>query len=58
MEPIWQPSADRIAQSEMMAFIAEVNRRWNKNIVDYAGLHQFSVDEPERFWTAVWISAE
>ncbi len=54
MEPIWQPSADRIAQSEMVAFIAEVNRRWNKNIIDYAGLHQFSVDEPERFWTAVW----
>ena len=54
MKPIWEPSADRIAQSEMAAFIAEVNRRWNKNIVDYTELHRFSVREPERFWTAVW----
>lgn len=54
MKPIWEPSADRIAQSEMAAFIAEVNRRWNENIVDYTELHRFSVREPERFWTAVW----
>ncbi len=54
MRPIWEPSAERIAQSEMMAFIAAVNRRWGKDITDYPGLHRFSVDEPERFWTAVW----
>ena len=54
MQPIWEPSAERIAQSEMTAFIADVNRRWGSQIVDYASLHRFSVDEPERFWTAVW----
>jgi acetoacetyl-CoA synthetase len=54
MKPIWQPSPERIAQSEMTSFIGEVNARWNKNIVDYAGLHRFSVDEPELFWTAIW----
>ncbi len=54
IQPIWTPSAARIAQSETTAFIAEVNQRWDKGIVDYAGLHRFSVDEPERFWTAVW----
>lgn len=54
MQPIWQPSAERIADSEMTAFIAEVNRRWNKGIRSYADLHRFSVDEPERFWIAVW----
>ena len=54
MQPIWEPSAERIAQSEMTAFIAEVNRRWDSQIADYPSLHRFSVDEPERFWTAVW----
>src|SRR5688572_5430284 len=54
MQPIWRPTPRRIAQSEMMAFIAETNRRWGRNISDYQGLHQFSVDEPELFWSAVW----
>ncbi len=54
MQPIWRPTPGRIAQSEMMAFIAETNRRWGRNISDYQGLHQFSVGEPELFWSAVW----
>jgi acetoacetyl-CoA synthetase len=54
MNPIWEPSAERAAQTGMAAFIAEVNRRWGREIADYAGLHRFSVDEPELFWTAVW----
>jgi acetoacetyl-CoA synthetase len=54
MQPVWEPSEERVAQSEMAAFIAEVNRRWKKDLIDYADLHRFSVDEPERFWIAVW----
>ena len=38
----------------MKAFIVETNRRCDRNIADYAGLHRFSVDEPERFWLTVW----
>jgi acetoacetyl-CoA synthetase len=54
MQPIWRPSPERIAQSEITAFIREVNRRWNKQITSYADLHRFSVEEAERFWIAVW----
>src|SRR5688572_5410709 len=54
MQPIWRPTPGRIAQSEMMAFVAETNRRWGRNISDYQGLHQFSVGEPELLWSAVW----
>ncbi|MGE5534580.1 MAG: AMP-binding protein [Acidobacteriota bacterium] len=54
MQPIWQPSSERIAQSEITAFIQEVNRRWNKKIADYADLHRFSVEEAEQFWITVW----
>jgi acetoacetyl-CoA synthetase len=54
MRPIWQPSAERIARAEMTAFIVEVNRRWGLAIADYAGLHRFSVEEPDRFWSAIW----
>ena len=54
MQPIWRPTPGRIARSEMMAFIDDTNRRWGRNISDYEGLHRFSVDEPELFWSAVW----
>ncbi|HVO87134.1 MAG TPA: acetoacetate--CoA ligase [Casimicrobiaceae bacterium] len=57
-DPIWTPSAERIAAANLTAFIAQVNRRWNRSIGSYAELHRFSVDEPERFWLAVWDYCE
>ena len=53
-QPIWEPSPERIARSEMTAFIAEANRRWGRHIADYKDLHRFSVEEPEQFWLTVW----
>ena len=54
MQPIWQPSPDRIARAEITAFIAEVNRRWGRAIGNYAELHRFSMVEPVQFWLTVW----
>jgi acetoacetyl-CoA synthetase len=53
-EPVWTPSPERVAGSNMTAFIAEVNRRWDRSIKDYQQLHAFSVSEPEKFWLAVF----
>lgn len=58
MRPIWEPSPERVARAQMTAFIADVNRRWGKRIGDYAALHRFSIEEPERFWSAVWDFCE
>jgi acetoacetyl-CoA synthetase len=54
MKPIWSPSPERIVCAEITAFIAEVNRRWAREISNYAELHRFSVEEPELFWLMVW----
>src|SRR5579864_8886443 len=54
MQPIWTPSPERIAEAEITAFIAEVNRRWGYEIKGYSDLHRFSIERPERFWLAVW----
>lgn len=54
MRPIWQPSPERIASSEITAFIAAINKRWGISIAGYPDLHRFSLEEPERFWLAVW----
>ncbi|MBW7851815.1 MAG: acetoacetate--CoA ligase [Rhodospirillales bacterium] len=51
---LWQPSAERVAQTNVTAFIADVNRRWNAGVADYATLYQWSIDHPQRFWSALW----
>ena len=48
--PIWVPSEQRRAASNLMAFIAFVNERQQSNICDYAALHAFSIDAPASFW--------
>ena len=52
--PVWTPSPERVATANLTRFIATVNERWKLAIDDYAGLHAFSVEQPERFWLAVW----
>jgi acetoacetyl-CoA synthetase len=52
--PVWNPSPERVAAANLTRFIATVNERWKLGIDDYAGLHAFSVEQPERFWLAVW----
>ena len=52
--PLWQPSAERIAGTNMTRFIDEVRRRHGLQIDDYAGLYDWSIREPEAFWCAVW----
>ncbi|MCG8544401.1 MAG: acetoacetate--CoA ligase, partial [Alphaproteobacteria bacterium] len=53
-EPLWQPSADRIASANLTAFIEFLADEHGIQVADYAALHAFSVDEMARFWTAVW----
>ncbi|MEM9056413.1 MAG: acetoacetate--CoA ligase [Pseudomonadota bacterium] len=53
-EPVWTPSDERIARSNMKAFLAFVTEKYGVDD-DYRALWQWSVDEPARFWEAVWI---
>ncbi|HEX4985684.1 MAG TPA: acetoacetate--CoA ligase [Burkholderiales bacterium] len=51
---LWQPSKERIARSNISAFIKLVNKRWQAGVSDSTGLYDWSVAQPEQFWTAVW----
>ena len=53
-KPIWQPSAERIANANLTAFMAAVERDWGRAVEGYPDLHEFSVGSPDRFWTSVW----
>src|SRR6266545_529808 len=50
-DPIWTPSKERIAQANMSAFLRFVA---DEGPSDYAGLYQWSVIHPERFWPKIW----
>jgi len=51
---LWQPSRERIARSNITRFIHLVNQRWNAGVRDSQQLYDWSVREPEQFWTAMW----
>ncbi len=53
-QPLWTPSPERIATTNLARFARESGF----DPVDYAGLHRWSIDEPEAFWRAIWTFCE
>ncbi|HVZ52374.1 MAG TPA: acetoacetate--CoA ligase [Pseudolabrys sp.] len=53
-EPLWRPSPERVAHSNVMAVIAEANRRHGLALRDYRELHAWSVAERADFWDLIW----
>ena len=54
-EPLWRPSADRIAASNMTAFANHVrDHARGPASDDYAELHRWSIDPSSDFWRAIW----
>ena len=53
-EPLWRPSADKIASTNLTAFARLLKERLGVAAEDYGALHRFSVENPEAFWAAVW----
>ena len=53
--PIWEPSADRIDGANISRFMRFVRESTgNEDIRRYAPLYEFSVRDPDRFWSLVW----
>ncbi|THF60846.1 acetoacetate--CoA ligase [Pseudothauera rhizosphaerae] len=53
-QPLWQPSAERIAAAGITDFARRAEARWGVTLPDYEALHAWSVNRPEEFWTSVW----
>ncbi|MDH3412872.1 MAG: acetoacetate--CoA ligase [Gammaproteobacteria bacterium] len=53
-EPLWRPSAERVAQSNLKRFSNHVIDKYGADASDYAALHQWSIDQRDKFWDAVW----
>ncbi|UUX48230.1 acetoacetate--CoA ligase [Nisaea acidiphila] len=52
--PLWQPSAERIANANITRFIDFVNRDRGAGLTDFDSLYDWSVTELESFWDALW----
>jgi acetoacetyl-CoA synthetase len=51
---LWQPSAERIRNTNMHHFIQHVNARHGKNFHSYGDLYAWSVTESPTFWQTLW----
>ncbi|OFW47872.1 MAG: acetoacetate--CoA ligase [Acidobacteria bacterium RIFCSPLOWO2_12_FULL_67_14b] len=51
--PLWEPSPERIAATNLASFMETVEDDWNVTVADFARLWRFSIDEKERFWTSL-----
>ena len=52
--PVWTPSQQRIAQANLSRFIDYANKNHSLQIENYSQLYQWSIDQPDEFWVAVW----
>ena len=52
--PLWTPSPDRVASSNLTRFAAFLPSAEGVPISDYDELHAWSVAHPDAFWRSVW----
>ena len=53
-KPLWRPSVERVAKTQVMAFLTEANRRHGLKLKDYHELHTWSVAHSDDFWDLIW----
>ncbi|MFH0729627.1 MAG: acetoacetate--CoA ligase [Pseudomonadota bacterium] len=51
---IWQPSAERIARTNMYRFLTIVSEKYGRSITGYPELYDWSVNNIPDFWTTFW----
>ena len=58
-EALWTPSPERVIKANMTEFLRYVEERGGPPVPDYSSdsywqLHEWSVNNPERFWSLIW----
>jgi acetoacetyl-CoA synthetase len=53
-EPLWRPSATRVAGTQLTGFHAATSAIAGRRLADYAALHDWSVREAPAFWALLW----
>ena len=53
-KPLWTPSAERVAGTQVMDFMRQVNARHGTSLKSYKELHAWSVERSDLFWDQIW----
>jgi len=53
-QPLWRPSPERVAKTQVMAVVAEANRRHGLKLANYRDLHAWSIAHAAEFWDLIW----
>jgi acetoacetyl-CoA synthetase len=54
MEPIWTPSEQAIEHAQITQFARHVVRKYKLELNTYPDFYQWTVDNPDEFWSEVW----
>jgi len=57
-EILWQADDDYVASANLTRFQQLAEKRTGRLFADYASLHQWSVQEPAKFWHLLWHFAD
>lgn len=57
-QPLWEPSHERVKESNVTAFTAFVNQRYGLELETYPQLQKWSTDAIPDFWGAMWQFGE
>ena len=52
--PLWKPSPQRIAEAQLTGFLHHLKQTAKVEFGDYTQLRDWSIDNLEAFWTAIW----
>ena len=53
VSPIWSPSEQAIEHAQITQFARHVVRKYKLELNTYPGFYQWTVDNPEEFWSEV-----
>ena len=53
-QPLWKPTPEHIENTNMYRFYETIEEKFSIAISNYEEFHQWSIDHPEDFWSAVW----
>ncbi len=58
MRPLWQPTAEAVAQSNMTRFARQAAAATGQAFPTYEALHHWSITDPGTFWSEIWRFAD
>ena len=51
---LWEPTKERIKNTNMFRFMNFINEKYSQNITEYQSLYQWSIENIPDFWAAMW----